>query len=77
VNTQKKVLAAILAASLLTSFATTAVAQTANTGTGDGSVVADRDDDGFDWGLLGLLGLLGLIPRKRHDVHHDTTRTTR
>jgi hypothetical protein len=38
--------------------------------------VDTRDDDGFDWGLLGLLGLLGLIPRKQRTVvHHDTVRT--
>lgn len=29
---------------------------------GNGMSLAQREDRGFDWGLLGLLGLLGLIP---------------
>ena len=35
-----------------------------------------REEEGFDWGLLGLLGLLGLMPRKQKVVHHDTVRAT-
>ena len=27
----------------------------------------DRDDDGFDWGLLGLLGLAGLLGLTKRD----------
>lgn len=54
-----------------------AFAQTAGdtTATGGGDTTQQRDDDGFDWGLLGLLGLLGLIPRKRHDNHTHTHTT--
>jgi hypothetical protein len=29
---------------------------------GNGMSLAYREEEGFDWGLLGLLGLLGLIP---------------
>jgi hypothetical protein len=38
---------------------------------------AQRDDDGFPWGLLGLLGLAGLIPRKRKHHSTDQQRTAR
>jgi hypothetical protein len=78
----KKKVAATVAASLLFGMSLAPVmaqdtAPGANDTAIDRTVVDDRDDDGFDWGLLGLLGLLGLIPRKQKTVvHHDTTRTT-
>lgn len=73
-TTDTKRMAGLLAAALLAASALApAMAQTAG-GAGDTTMAADdRDDDGFDWGLLGLLGLLGLIPRKR-DTHHVDTR---
>lgn len=75
-NVQRNICSGVLAAVLLAgSVAVPALAQPADAGAAQ-TVEVERDDDGFDWGLLGLLGLLGLIPRKRHDthVHHDTTR---
>ena len=76
---KKNILGAAVAASLLlaTSMGSVMSQDTATPDTVTNVDTADRDDDGFDWGLLGLLGLLGLIPRKRHTVvHHDQTRTT-
>ncbi len=29
----------------------------------------EREDDGFDWGLLGLLGLAGLLGLRKKDDH--------
>jgi hypothetical protein len=67
----KRLLQAILVASLATVASSAAIAQ--SPADGPATTVDTRDDDrGFDWGLLGLLGLLGLIPRKRRDVHNDT-----
>lgn len=77
----KPLTSAVAAAMLAGAFsmpvaAQTATAPAADNTTADRVVEVERDDDGFDWGLLGLLGLLGLIPRKRHDtvVRHDTPR---
>jgi hypothetical protein len=73
----KKILGAALATSLVAALSMgTVMAQDPNDPSSDQRVETERDDDGFDWGLLGLLGLLGLIPRKQHTVvHHDTNRT--
>jgi hypothetical protein len=79
-DTMKKAFLAASAATLL--FGATIAPVMAQDAAGDNAdanrvTTADiRDDDGFDWGLLGLLGLLGLIPRKQRTVvHHDTVRT--
>jgi hypothetical protein len=70
----KKILGAALATSLLSAVSMgTVMAQDPEDPSSDQRVETERDDDGFDWGLLGLLGL---IPRKQHTVvHHDTNRT--
>jgi len=75
---KKNILGAAVAASLLlaTSMGTVMAQDAGTPDTVTNVDTTDRDDDGFDWGLLGLLGLLGLIPRKQKTVvHHDTTRT--
>ena len=72
---RKRLLHAILVASLATVASSAAIAQ--SPADGPATTVDTRDDDrGFDdWGLLGLLGLLGLIPRKRRDIHDQRTTT--
>ena len=55
-----------------------AAAQTAGDAGTTTTTRDDRDDGGFDMGWLGLIGLAGLAGlRRRPEVHHDTTHTTR
>lgn len=43
---------------------------------GDGTYVAETEDDGMDFGWIGLLGLAGLLGlKKREPAYRDTTRT--
>ena len=56
---------------LLASLAFVAVPAAAQETNTDTTYETERDDDGFDWGLLGLLGLAGLLGLKKKDDDND------
>ncbi len=51
------------------------VAHAAMTDDGLTTSTVQRENEGFDWGLLGLLGLAGLMGLKRRDDHQVGNRS--
>lgn len=69
------ILAAGVAASLLSVPALAQTTTTADPAMGDTAMMTQpvEEDNDFPWGLLGLLGLAGLLGRKRDDRNHAGT----
>lgn len=61
---------ALIAAAMLMLSPASALAQEVGDTVADPYGAVEREDDGFDWGLLGLLGLAGLLGLKRREHTH-------